>query len=197
MRAMTYERPQANLDLARENVQHREFGGFHFGAAFFGWLNATAVSVLLISLLTAAGSAVALTATNSTKDLVHSAATVGVAGGILLFVAMLVAYYAGGYVAGRMARFDGGIQGFGVWIIGLIITAILGAAGAAFGANYNLLQQVHLPSIPVSAGSFTTGGIITALAILLGTLLAAIAGGKMGTRYHRKIDTAGHVVSEE
>jgi uncharacterized integral membrane protein len=34
----------------------------------------------------------------------------------------------------------------------------------------------------------TTGGLITLAAILVGTLLAAMAGGKAGTHFHRKVD---------
>jgi hypothetical protein len=34
----------------------------------------------------------------------------------------------------------------------------------------------------------TTGGLIALAAVVVGTLLAAIAGGKVGTHYHGKID---------
>ena len=52
---------------------------------------------------------------------------------------LLVAYYFGGYVAGRMARFNGPRQGLGVWLIGLVVTVALAVAGALFGAEYNVL----------------------------------------------------------
>ena len=46
--------------------------------------------------------------------------------------------------------------------------------------------------IPVGEGALTTGGLIAlSAAIVLGTLLAAVAGGKAGTHYHRKVDRAG------
>jgi hypothetical protein len=104
---------------------------------------------------------------------------------------LLVAYFAGGYVAGRMSRFDGPRQGAGVWVIGLLVTILLAVAGVVLGAEYNVLSQLSLPRIPVDEGSLTTGGVITLIAVVLGTLLAAIAGGKAGTRYHRKIDKIG------
>jgi hypothetical protein len=110
---------------------------------------------------------------------------------VLLLVILLVAYYAGGYVAGRMSRFTGARQGLGVWIIGLAVTLILAAAGALLGAKYNVLSQLNLPRIPVDEGSLSTGALIALAAIVLGTLLAAIAGGKAGTHFHRKIDRAG------
>ena len=104
---------------------------------------------------------------------------------------LLVAYFAGGYVAGRMSRFDGPRQGAGVWVIGLLVTILLGIAGVLLGAEYNVLSQLNLPRIPIDEGSLTTGGVIALVAVVLGTLLAAVAGGKAGTRYHRKIDKVG------
>jgi MFS family permease len=170
--------------------QREEFGGLHWGGAFFGWLVAVGIATLLTALLSAAGAAVGLTQA-STQDAAESADTLGIVGGVLLLVILLVAYYAGGYVAGRMSRFAGPRQGLGVWIIGLVVTVILAVAGALLGAEYNVLGQLNLPRIPVDEGSLTTGGLIVLAAIVLGTLLAAVAGGEAGTRFHRKVDRAG------
>ena len=101
---------------------------------------------------------------------------------------LLVAYFAGGYVAGRMSRFDGPRQGAGVWVIGLLVTVLLAVAGVLLGGKYNVLSQLNLPRIPIDEGTLTTGGVIALVAVVLGTLLAAVLGGKAGTRYHRKID---------
>jgi len=90
-----------------------------------------------------------------------------------------------------MARFDGARQGLAVWLIGLIVVLVLAIAGAVLGAQYNVLQQLNLPRIPVDEGTATTAGIITLVAVLLVTLIGAVLGGKMGDRYHRKIDRVG------
>ena len=37
-------------------------------------------------------------------------------------------------------------------------------------------------------GSIATGAIITLAVVLIGTLLAAVAGGKAGDRYHARVD---------
>ena len=170
--------------------QREEFGGLNWGAAFFGWLVAIGVATLLTAILSAAGAAIGLTKT-SPSQASGSADTIGIVGGILLLLVLLVAYYAGGYVAGRMSRFDGPRQGAGVWVIGLLVTVLLGVAGVLLGAKYNVLSQLNLPRIPVDEGSLTAGGVIALVAVVLGTLLAAIVGGKAGTRYHRKIDRVG------
>jgi MFS family permease len=169
--------------------QREEFGGLNWGSAFFGWLVAVGIATLLTALLSAAGAAVGLT--KAATDAADNAGTVGIVGGVLLLVILLVAYYAGGYVAGRMSRFTGVRQGLGVWIIGLVVTLILAAAGALLGAEYNVFSQLNLPRIPVDEGSLSTGALIALAAIVLGTLLAAVAGGKAGTHFHRKVDRAG------
>ncbi|MEA2141679.1 MAG: hypothetical protein QOI64_109 [Solirubrobacteraceae bacterium] len=165
--------------------QREEFGGFSWGSAFFGWLSAIGVATLLIGIIAATGAAVGLT---SSAD---ASTTVGIVGGILLLVALVLAYYCGGYVAGRMARFNGPRQGIAVWSIGLLVTIVLAVAGVVFGAEYNVLSGLQLPRIPVGEGSLTTGGLIALAAVLVGTLLAAIAGGKAGTHFHRKVDRVG------
>jgi uncharacterized membrane protein len=120
-----------------------------------------------------------------------AADTIGLTGGIALLVVLFLAYLAGGYVAGRMARFDGVKQGLAVWIIGLLVAVLLGIAGAVLGSQYNVLSQLNLPSLPISGDTLTTAGIIALVAVLVATLLGAILGGKLGTRYHRKVDRAG------
>jgi MFS family permease len=173
-------------------AQHARFGGIKWGAAFFGWLTANGLAVILVALLSAAGVALGLANNVDTADeAAQQAETLGIGGGIAILVILFLAYLAGGYVAGRMARFDGARQGVAVWVIGLIIVLVLAAAGAILGSQYNVLQQLNLPRIPIDEGSATTAGVITLVAILLVTLLGALLGGKLGDRFHRKVDRAG------
>jgi hypothetical protein len=170
--------------------QRAEFGGFNWGAAFFGWLVAVGVAALLVGLLAGAGAAVGLTEASS-SDVAQNAEEVTLGGGIALLVALLIAYFSGGYVAGRMSRFDGARQGIGVWIFGLLVTVALAVLAVAAGSEYNVLERLDLPRIPIDEGTLTTGGVIALLAIVVGTLLAAALGGKAGERYHRRVDRAG------
>jgi len=179
--------PGPRVDRER---QHEEFGGFNWGAAFFGWLVAVGITALLTALLSAAGTAIGLTELTG-QEARSSAEAISIVGGILLIVVLAIGYYAGGYVAGRMSRFDGGRQGLGVWVIGLLVTVALAIAGAIAGSEYNLLAQLNLPRIPIDEGDLATGAIIALAAVLIATVLAAIAGGKVGERYHRKVDRVG------
>jgi MFS family permease len=171
--------------------QRDEYGGFNLGAAFFGWLVAVGIAVLLTALLSAAGAAIGLTEL-SEGEAKSNAETISIVGGILLIAVLAISYYAGGYVAGRMSRFDGGRQGLGVWLLGLLATVALAILGAIAGSEYNLFSQLNLPRIPIDEGSLATGGAIALIVALVVTALAAISGGKVGERYHRKVDRAGY-----
>ena len=172
--------------------QREEFGGVNWGAAFFGWLVAIAMTILLVGIagavLTAVGSSQDITQTEAERQ----AGTIGIAAGIVLLVVLAIAYYTGGYVAGRMSRFDGAKQGLATWVIGLVVTLVAIGLGALFGNEYNVLDRVDLPRIPLSADELSTGGLITAAAVLVLSLLAAMLGGKVGHRYHDKVDRVAH-----
>jgi MFS family permease len=175
--------------------QREEYGGFNWGAAFFGWLVAVGITALLTALLSAAGAAIGLTQL-SESEAKSSADTISIVGGILLILVLAIGYYAGGYVAGRMSRFDGARQGLGVWIIGLAVTLILALVGAVAGSEYNLLGQLNLPRIPIDEGSLATGAGIALVVMLVATVVAAISGGKVGQRYHRKVDRVGGLIPQ-
>ena len=51
-----------------------------------------------------------------------TAGTIGIASVVVLLVVLAIAYYAGGSVAGRLARAHGALHGFGVWLIGIVVT---------------------------------------------------------------------------
>jgi hypothetical protein len=99
-----------------------------------------------------------------------------------------VAYYLGGYVAGRLARFDGMRQGFGVWMISLLLIVCASSAGAFLNSNYDYSGRIDRPDVPLTDDSLLTGGLITAAALLMLPLLFALLGGRTGQRYHDKID---------
>jgi uncharacterized membrane protein YkvI len=170
--------------------QREEFGGVNWGAAFFGWLVALGLSALLVGLLAAMGAAVGLTELSETEA-AGNATELGIGGAIALLAALAVAYYCGGYVAGRMSRFDGARQGLGAWLLGLIVTVILAIAGALLGAEYNVLERLDLPALPVGDSELASGGALALALVVLVSLMAAMSGGKAGEHYHRKVDRAG------
>jgi amino acid transporter len=186
----------AATPVARRPVDDSEardrFGGTNWGAAFFGWLVAIALTILLTSIAGAVVAAVSDTANVTQTQAQRQAGTIGIGAAIVLLVVLAIGYYAGGYVAGRMSRYDGGRQGLAVWLIGLLVTLIAIGLGAAFGTKYNILDRVNLPRIPLSTDQLSWGGILTAVVVLVVSLLAAMLGGKVGHRYHDKVDRAAY-----
>jgi hypothetical protein len=189
------DRHPANHDdgLDRGSVVDREkeaLGGVKVGSAFFGWLTATGMAVLLTALVTAGGAAVSL-AQGDEAD-APNVETIGAVEAVVLLVIFFVAYYCGGYVAGRMARFNGLRQGIAVWIWAVVIAVVVAIAAAVAGDQYDIQSELNnFPRIPSNEGDVTTNGVIAALAIAAVTLVGAIMGGLAGMRFHRKVDRAG------
>jgi hypothetical protein len=189
-----------DLGLDRGSVvgrQRERYGGVKTGSAFFGWLTATGTAVLLTALLVAAGTAVGV-ATNApagqaVTDAASNASAIGVAGGIVLLAILFLAYYCGGYVAGRMARFNGARQGLAVWLWALVIAAIVASVAAVGGSKYDVLGTLNsFPRFPIGSGALTRGGVIALLAGAAVSLLGAVLGGLAGMRFHRNVDKAGY-----
>jgi hypothetical protein len=155
----------------------RRFGGIRWGSAFFGWVTAVGTA-LLLSAVGAVALGMAMPA---------GAPALGVAGAAVLLVVLLVAYYCGGYVAGRMARFTGAKQGVAVWLWALPVAVILAIAGSAAGVRFDAIAG-GLPRIPVVTDALTTGGVTLGVGALVASFVGAVLGGMAGMRYNRKVD---------
>ena len=176
--------------LAQEK---RRFGGVKFGSAFFGWLAAFGAVVLLSAVVGAIGAAVGIETGTTVEEVADAASdnpdTVGIVGAIALAIALFVAYLAGGYVAGRMARFSGALQGLAVWLWGIIIAIVVAIFTMLAGSRWDVLATLDgFPRIPMDA---TVTGIVTAVVAAVIALGGAILGGILGMRYHRRVDRLG------
>lgn len=185
--------------VVRDDVlrrEHERFGGFKFGSAFFGWLTAMGAVVLLTALVAAIGGALGLGAPEAVDDAAQAAAdNLGAAtiiGAIAIALVLFIAYFAGGYVAGRMARFDGVKQGVAVWLWAVVIAIVVAVITVIAGSEWDVLANLDsFPRIPVTAETATTTGILTAVGAAVITLIAAILGGLAGMRFHRRVDRVG------
>jgi hypothetical protein len=176
----------ADTVVAMRARQRDRFGGIRWGSAFFGLLSAIGLAAILLGIAAAAGVA---TGVSQIKNVTNGDAdTIGLGGAILVVAILALSWYCGGYVAGRMARFDGARQGIGVWMWTLAIGAALAIAALIGGSQYDVLQQLNLPNVAVGDESLTTTGLITLGAALVVTLLFAILGGKAGDLFHRRVD---------
>jgi hypothetical protein len=176
--------------------QKKQFGGFKFGAAFFGWLTAVGSIVILSILIAALGAAIGFDVFSSTTEaaeaVTDNATAIAITGAIVVLVIVFVGYFAGGYVAGRMARFDGFKQGVAVWLWGVAIAIVLAIVGLIAGDQISLPTEASgVPTIPLRAEEMTTASIISAVATLIVAFIGAVLGGLAGMRFHRKVDRAG------
>jgi hypothetical protein len=186
--------PPPHLDEADGEARQRQrFGGLNWGAGFFGWLVSLAVLALLTPAVAAGVAALGKTGAVLPSSASGQGRTVGIVAAAVLVGLLVVSYYSGGYVAGRMSRFDGGKQGVGVWLIGLLVTCVALGAVLLLRPELSALLRLDLPALALPAGASGVQGVIASVAALVSSLLAAAAGGKIGCRYHRKVDNAAYL----
>ncbi|MDN3480613.1 YrzE family protein [Arthrobacter sp. APC 3897] len=175
-------------------LEKERFGGMKFGAAFFGWLTATGMVVLLSALAAAIGAAVDFNTDNDlgqSLDQAMANQSAGIIGTVILLVILVLAYYAGGYVAGRMARFNGLKQGLAVWLWALIAGLVVVVLGLIFGDDIRSITQLNtVAPLPEDLNGATAATWLAVAATLAATLIGALLGGLAGMRYHRRIDRA-------
>ena len=172
------------LQREREATARRSFGGINWGACCYGWLVAVGVTVLLGGIASAVAAAAGVD-----LNLHHIARSLTIGAAITLAIVMLVGYFAGGYVAGRMTRFDGALQGLGVWIVALVVMAVAGGVGMVFGSRYSLMDRINLPSVGFSSDQLGWGALVAGVVALLVMLVGAVLGGRAGHRYHDRVDS--------
>ena len=175
-------------------AERERFGGIKFGAAFFGWLTATGMVVLLSALAAAIGAAVGVSTDTDLGAALDQAAanqSSGLIGAIITLIVLLLAYYAGGYVAGRMARFNGAKQGVAVWLWALVAAAVVIVLGLIFNDDIRSLTQLNsVAPLPQDLGDVSAGSWLALLASVVVSLVGAILGGLAGMRFHRRVDRA-------
>jgi hypothetical protein len=173
-------------DVGVAEAQSR-FGGLDVPASLVGMLVALAMLLLLSGLASAAIGTIAYqTGIEGNEEELSVGALI--AAGVVVFLAFLI----GGWAAGRMARYNGGLNGLMVAVWFLVLMAILAGLGALAGAEYNLFDDLRVAkaSLPnwFSGDTVTTGAIISAIVFVLLTFFAAYLGGIWGQRFHRRAD---------
>lgn len=179
--------PDARVDVADTGIEaaRSQFGGLDLAASLTGMLVAIAMILILGGLIAAAVGTIAFEGGIAATD---ENITIGslIAGLVTLFVAFLV----GGWAAGRMARYDGGVNGLMTAVWFLILTAIFAGLGLWIGEQYNVFVDVEMPNWMATwlGTEATTGAVIGGIVAVLVSLLGGLLGGSLGARYHRAAD---------
>ena len=175
-----------------EERQRDAFGGLSVGAAFHGWLSALGTMSLLLLVVSTVGLVLGLAQDVSagTGDLVIGRTTAVATLSVVAVVALL-GCFAGAYAAGRLVRFDGARQGFAVWLL-LAATALVGLGLAVTAeAQYALTSRPSFPDVTVARADLVPVVAIAVGVVVVLSLLVALGGGRLGLRYHHKVDRAG------
>lgn len=164
---------RADTDLPVAEVRSR-FGGLDVVAVLAGLATALGTLLALSTLLGALGVEGGGQVDRSTLSVVGLVAGLLALGLSLLF---------GGYVAGRVARYSGVLNGFLTGLLFVLVTAALSALAARAADE----AQLGLPQW-LDRDTATTAAVVTALVALALTLGAATLGGRLGSRWHRRVD---------
>ena len=160
----------------------RRFGGVDLPAALAGLLAAIGSLVLLGGIAGAIGRVGYEYGLDGARE--EDLTVGGFAAGV---VVLLVSFLVGGWVAGRMARYDGGRNGLVTALLFLVLAAGLAALGTWAGNEYDVFDDVNLPQW-FRSGEYTGQAIASAAVAIAVALLAAWFGGRAGERYHRRAD---------
>jgi hypothetical protein len=160
---------------------HRRFGGFDPGAAISGALAAVGMTALV------GGLAGGLGTVGYQLDVERDTQTLSTGGFIAGLAVLVLSFLVGGWVAGRVGRYDGGKNGLGAAVIFVVLSAVVAGLGAWFGDQYNVFANLELPQWFTTQANSATG-ILSAVVALIVVLGAGWLGGKAGEHYHRKAD---------
>ena len=192
--ATPYPRGYFEAVEEREDRLRDMYGGVDWLASFLGFV----FTVVLASLFSAIAGIVLVPLGFSPEISGGQLGASVLTGLAVLGVLIFLTYFFGGYVAGRLARFDGGRNGAMVLVWTLMVALILSLVAVVFSGF--LPDGVADTIVGLTQGTASTvgdlagagvAGIVVAVAALLLALLGGFFGGRLGSRYHTEIDRAG------
>jgi len=175
----SYESPQDRASLAREAGLSR----LSFPSILAGVLVAYGAFAVLAALVGTVAAAIGLDTDLNRNDW----ATLGVGSAIAVAVVSLMAYLFGGYVAGRMARRAGLLNGLAVFLLALLLVAVVGAVAASQADAETIGSNLRSLGIPTTGTEWGKAGTVAGIGSLAAMLLGALLGGVLGERWHSKL----------
>ncbi|MFL6058170.1 MAG: TIGR04086 family membrane protein [Rubrobacteraceae bacterium] len=190
--ASPYPRGYFEAAEEREDRLRDMYGGVDWLASFLGFIFALVAGCFftLVAGLVVAPLGVSMDLAGSE---IGPAAITGL---VLVAILVFLTYFFGGYVAGRLARFDGGRNGamLLLWTgVTVLVLALINAVLSGFlpeGISEeidNLIQNLLFSTIGGLSGLGIVGVLIFVGALLV-ALVGGFLGGRLGSRYHAEID---------
>jgi len=165
------------------------FGRGDIVASLLGMLTALGTMVFLGALFAAGAANVELQLNLLTDGALNEVEIVGaIAAAAVIFVSFLL----GGIAAGRISRYDGGLNGMGAALWFLLLLAVFAALGAWVGDEYNAFAAADLPNwvAQIDVDDVTGAAIVMSIVSVVLMFLGGYLGGRIGESYHRRVDAA-------
>jgi hypothetical protein len=159
------------------------FGRFSFVSVLAGVLVAYGGLAVLLAAAYGIAQATGVADTLSFDDLARLSA----GSAVVIVAATLIAYLFGGYVAGRMARRAGLLNGLAVFALAVLLVAALGALLAVRDGSDQVAASLRDVGIPTTFDGWSQISSLAGLGSLLAMLVGAVLGGKLGERWHSKL----------
>ena len=180
------------VPFTREERLRDVYGGVDWLASFVGCVIALVCMSVLLLLI----SGLVLGPLGFTLDLAGGQLDSAIITGLVIVgLVLFLSYFFGGYVAGRLVRFDGGRNGAATVAWGILLAVIFALFGFLLvgllpGSVFELLRGLQSGIRSIFGNLFTLGlvgaGIIVGALLLV--LLGGLLGGSLGNRYHTRID---------
>jgi hypothetical protein len=170
------ESPRDRKRLARQ----AGLGRLSFISALAGVLVAYGAFALLAALVGAVAVAIGLDTELASNDWT----TFGMGSAVTVTVVAFVAYLFGGYVAGRMARRAGLVNGLAVFALAVVVVGAIAASQTDTEAVQANLRSLGLP---ITATDWARIGTVAGIGTLVGMLVGAGIGGVVGERWHSEL----------
>jgi hypothetical protein len=176
----------------REDRLRDMYGGVDWLASFLGF-----VFVLVAGALLSLVAGLVLVPLGISPDLAGTElGAAAITGLVLVAILVFLTYFFGGYVAGRLARFDGGRNGamlllwtgVTVLILALVNAVLSGFLPARVSEDIGNLVQNNVLSTIGGLSQLGVAGVLIFAGALLVALLGGFLGGRLGSRYHTEID---------
>ena len=175
----SYESPQDRASLAQE----AGLGRLSLPSVLAGVLVAYGAFAVLAALVGTVAAAIGLNTDLNRNDW----AALGVGSAIAVAVVLLLAYLFGGYVAGRMARRAGLLNGLAVFLLALLLVAVVAAVAASQTDAGTIGSNLRSLGIPTTGAEWGKAGTVAGIGSLAAMLLGALLGGVLGERWHSKL----------
>jgi hypothetical protein len=188
--ATPYPRGYFEAAEDREDRLRDMYGGVDWLASFLGFVFAVVVGAIL-----SAVAGVVLGPLGFSPDLSGTLGAAVITGLVLLGILIFLTFFFGGYVSGRLARFDGGRNGamLLVWtalaaiLLALVVGVFSGFLPSGAVDTIGTFVDNLASSVRDLAGSGVVGIVVIVAAVVL-ALLGGFLGGRLGSRYHAEID---------